>query len=354
MWKSSISLEDIQHLATELQHLVRAGMPLESRLAGLGSGHAAKLQEFSAQISSELNQGQNLVDIVNSRRSGAPRMLTAAIGAGIRSGDTALTIELMGDFAADVLELRKTVMSAAAYPLTIVAVAGLLVILVLQHSLEQILDVIQSWNMAVPGVLMQLLIWNRDLPQWTLVFPAIAVGLITMWFFSGRASAMAFRGPEKIFLLLPGVGGLVRDLQTYTLARMLTILTERSLPLDESLALAGGVSGSRPLQEGCALAAAQVRQGTELRTSPGHSLMRRKLPPLLMACLMQTEHQEQRLTYRLQSVADFYRRRMQRNAVWVRLILPVILFLVVGGGCVLTYALMLFWPISEVYRNLGG
>jgi phosphate/sulfate permease len=60
------------------------------------------------------------------------------------------------------------------------------------------------------------------------------------------------------------------------------------------------------------------------------------------------------MVHRLRSVAEFYRSRLVRNLSWIRLLMPVMMFLVIAGGCVLAYATLVFWPVSELYRNLGG
>jgi type II secretory pathway component PulF len=352
---SSLTLEDIQHLSDEVRHLVNAGMPLEESLAAAGRGRGDRLQKLTQTISDGLSQGRSLQDIVEQQTVGVPRMLASAVGAGVQSGDLGLTIELMGDFAADVVELRNKLLQSAAYPLTIVAVAGLLVVLVVQHALERFLETIVSWNIKANPVLVTLLEWNRDMPGWVLLIPLAGLILFAFWTMSGRAAAMTFRGPERLLLLLPGVGALVRDLRYYTLSRMLSLLTERGLPLQDALRLAGGASGSTRLEHACREMAARIERGASVSDErlPGIS-QRNRLPSLLQVCLKQVEHNEARMVHRLRSVADFYRNRLQRNSAWVRLLMPVVLFIVIGGGCVLLYATMIFWPVTELYRNLGN
>ncbi len=353
--RSKLSLEDIQHLSDEVRHLVQAGMPLEESLAQAGRGRGVQLERLTKEISDGLSQGRSLQDVVDQQSVGVPRMLASAVGAGVQSGDLGLTVEMMGDFASDVIDLRNKLLRAAAYPLTIVAIAGMLVVLVIQHALEVFFDTILSWKMAVHPWLMQLLEWNREMPGWTLLIPLAGFVLFALWMMSGRAAAMAFKGPERLFLLLPGVGALVRDLQYYTLSRMLSLLTERGLPLQEALTLAGGASGSNRLELGCREMAERVQRGQSVTadTSSGTSAKAR-LPSLLRVCLKQVEHSEDRMFHRLRSVADFYRNRLERNSAWVRLVMPFALFIVVGGGCVLLYATMVFWPVSELYRSLGN
>ena len=132
-----LSLEDTQHLAEEIRHLVRAGMPLEESLAEAGKGRGRRFKAMAQAVSEGLNRGESLQKLVEVQAVGAPRMLASAIGAGVRSGDLGLAVELMGDFAADVLSLRNKLFQSAMYPLTIPAVASLLIVIVIQHALEE-------------------------------------------------------------------------------------------------------------------------------------------------------------------------------------------------------------------------
>ena len=354
MFTRSLSLEDIQHLAEEIRHLVEAGLPLEESLAEAGQGRGERLQRVAQSISDGLSQGLSLQDIVERESIGAPRMLASAVGAGVQSGDLGMTVELMGDFAADVVELRNKLLQSAAYPLTIVAVAGLLLMLVVQHTLTEFLQTVYSWHMKINPWLMSILEWNERAPWWTFLIPLAGLLLIVLWTVSGRAAAMAFKGPERLLLLLPGVGALVRDLQYYTLTRMLSLLTERGIPLHDALSLAGGASGSVRLDRACRELANQVQRGDSVTGERAGVSPTSGLPSLLRVCLKQVEHSESRMVHRLRSVADFYRNRLERNSAWLKLLMPIAMFIVIGGGCVLLYAAMVFWPVSEMYRNFGN
>lgn len=350
-----LSLEDIQHLSEEISHLVRAGMPLEESLAEAGKGRGRRFQAVAESISNGLNRGQPLRELVNQEAVGAPRMLASAVGAGVRSGDLGLAVELMGDFASDVVTLRNKLFHSAMYPLTIMAVASLLIVIVIQHALEVFLETIVSWNIAIHPWLQWFLEFNRDVPGWTLFFPIAGFLLLLLWTVSGRAAAMTFRGPERLLLLLPGVQSLVRDLQTYTVVRMMSLLIERGLPLQEALILAGGACGSARLERACRDSAARIETGqSAVDNGLNAGSAGKGLPPLLRVSLKQVQHDEERLVHRLRSVAEFYRNRLERNATWIRLTMPVLMFVMVGGGTVLAYGMMVFWPMTEIYSNLGN
>ena len=358
MFNSKLSLEDMQALSEEISHLVGAGMPLEESLAEAGMGRGTRLKKVMQDLSDGLGRGQSLPELIERESVGAPRMLASAVGAGIQSGNLSLAVEMMGDFAADVVDLRNRLLQAAAYPLTIVVIASLLLILYVQNTMELFLETIVTWKLDVNWWLLQLLEFNKAAPWWTLILPAGLILLTAFWMISGRAATMAFHGPEKIFLLLPGVGALVRDLQNYTLTRMLSLLADRSIPLSDALTMAGGASGAGRLERACDELALSIRRGdvmgVESRQATDSGRTRRfPLPPLLEACLQQLQHSEGRLVLRLRSVADFYRGRLERNFAWIRLLMPFVFFVVIGGGCALLYSMMVFWPATELYRHLG-
>ena len=358
MFQSKLSLEDMQALSEEISHLVKARMPLEESLAQAGMGRGARLTRVMQTLSNGLSQGKSLPELIQQESIGAPRMLASAIGAGIQSNSLNLAVEMMGDFAADVVDLRNRLLQAAAYPLTVVLVASVLLILFVQKTLELFLETIQSWDLEVNWILFKLLEWNAAAPWWTYVLPVGLILLTGFWMISGRAATMAFQGPEKLFLLLPGVRALVRDLQNYTLTRMLSLLTDRGIALPEALTLAGGASGSQRLERACHEIAANIISGDGI--GPGFNtaitprrLRRFSLPPLLDVCLQQVQHSEDRMVLRLRAVADFYRNRLERNFAWLRLLMPFVMFVVIAGGCALMYSVMVFWPAAELYRHLG-
>ena len=358
MFQSKLSLEDMQALSEEISHLVKAGMPLEESLAQAGMGRGARLTHVMQTLSDGMSQGKTLPELIQRESIGAPRMLASAIGAGIQSNSLSLAVEMMGDFAADIVDLRNRLLQAAAYPLTVVLIASVLLILFVQKTLELFLETIQSWDLQVNWILLTLLEWNTAAPWWTYIFPVGLLLLTAFWMISGRAATMAFQGPEKIFLLLPGVRALVRDLQNYTLTRMLSLLTDRGITLPEALTLAGGASGSVRLERACHEIAENILSGDGI--GPGFNtaiaprrLRRFSLPPLLDVCLQQVQHNEDRMVLRLRAVADFYRNRLERNFAWLRLLMPFVMFIVIAGGCALMYSVMVFWPAAELYRHLG-
>lgn len=346
-----LRLQDIEDLAEELRSAVRAGVPLERSISVSAAGHGRRLRVFLQRMQGQLEAGESLESILSGASGGEGRLLAAAVIAGLKAGRPALTLELLGDYVTDVIDLRSRIAQAATYPVAIMATAVLLVSGVLQIFLDRYLDSAVTGLGVQPGaLLMSFLLFNRGNPWWVFVPAGLFAGLIVLWIFSGRSTALSFRGPERLLLLLPGLSRIVEDLQNYTLTRMLWLLLQHEMSLTDALPLAGAVSGSGRLQRACLGLAMEVSEGGQLSSSGSSAVAH--LPPLLRASLVQTVGQERRLAIRLQATAGFYRQRFERGVLWMRLLMPAVLLFVVGGGCALGYGLLMFWPVLELYQGL--
>ncbi|HAD58123.1 MAG TPA: hypothetical protein DCG12_02590 [Planctomycetaceae bacterium] len=343
----SVKLEDIQNISNEVSSIVRAGLPLES---GLAQSSTAQLSRLASMITKQLEDGVSPDKLVSDSPDHATRMLTAAVAVGVRSGRLADSIELMGNLASDLIGLRRRVLQSLSYPLIVLLVGILLFMTWIHWFLGKAYDLMTDRG-STGGLLPRLIEFDQQCWWWPLAIPIAVLLVAAWWTMTGRASSMAFRGPERILLLLPGVGAVVRDLQFYLLTRLLTQMIERKQPLHESLVLAGACSGSAGLEAACNRAARQVEAGVNA-FSPVQEWQQGQLPPLLAACLNQPDGNEELLIRRLEGIAGHYRRRLNVNLTWLRHVVPVAMFVIIGGSTVALFSLAFFWPVVEVYRSV--
>jgi general secretion pathway protein F len=349
---SSVTLEDIRNLSAEVQALVAAGLPLETNLAKAGRGYGRRLEQLTETISTSLSEGQSLEDTIRDNKIGAPRMLAAAVAAGVQTGQLGGTIEMLGNLADDLVDLRQRVLQSMTYPLTIVAMAMLLFLISIRHFLNAVGRTLNDAAAQSTSTFQYIIALDAEYWWWPLVFPAVCLFLAMMWVFSGRADSMAFNGPEKVLLLLPGVGSMIRDLQFYSLTRMLSLMVERELPLSDSLLLAGACCGNAGLDTACQRTANELQKGNIPVPGSTENWRPGNLPPLLMACIRNCSQKEHLFNERLGSVVGYYDRRLSVSVSWLRNIIPIAMLLVVGGGTVALYGLTVFIPITELYRFL--
>lgn len=349
----AVTLQDIENLSIEVKALVDARLPLETNLAEAGTGHGKRLQELTESISTSLAKGETLDATIRTSQLGAPRMLAAAVAAGVRSGELGSAVEVLGDMAHDIINLRRRILQSLSYPLTVMGMAIVLFVVFIRDFFVKIRSIIlDDVDRPKSPVLEALLNFDAEYSWWPILIPVCLIVGIGVWLVSGRAASISFKGPERMLLWLPGVRGMVRDLQFYNLSRMISLLVERQIPLNEAMQLAGACCGSDPLDKACAAAAAEIENGdppvaTEENWKAG------SLPPLITTCLRQSSSQEDVFNKRLLGVAGYYRRRLQISIAWLRNVVPIAMFVIVGGGSVVIYGLAVFWPVTEIYRMLS-
>jgi type II secretory pathway component PulF len=346
-----LTLEDVQYLSSEIRALTQARLPLEKHLADAGRGHGRRVQVISQEISDQLQRGEAVENIVDSHQSGAPRMLAATLAAGVLSGDMATSIELLGDLAADLVDARTRLTRAMAYPLVICVIAGALFLFAIRIFLRQVFETLLDLGADISPILYWIDAYDARYPHWPWICPAVLLAVVLIWLISGRASRMAFRGPERVLLLIPGVRSLVRDLQFYTLTRMVGLLIQRQLTLPDALMLAGNCVGDRGLETACHAEANTIRRGVS-EPPPVDNWKHGQMPPLLQACVAYPAASDSELVERLGGVAGHYRRRVGLNLAWLQHVIPGTLLVLFGGGAVFIYGLSLMWPVSELYRSL--
>jgi len=174
---------------------------------------------------------------------------------------------------------------------------------------------------------------------------------LLVWIFAGRNGQVAFRGPGRILLLIPGVSALLRDIRFYTLTRMLCLLVERQLPLPDALMISGCCVGDSHLERACCEEADATRRG--IRTELPKGVWRRgQLPPLLHACLAQESANERVFADQLRGVSGHYQKRIWLSLSWLQHVIPPLLLVAIGGSAAVIYGLALMWPVGELYRSL--
>ncbi|MCH8830751.1 MAG: type II secretion system F family protein [Planctomycetes bacterium] len=75
--------------------------------------------------------------------------------------------------------------------------------------------------------------------------------------------------------------------------------------------------------------------------------------PAFMQWMLRSGERRGSLVPTLQPVCSVYRQRAIRRVEWIKLLLPLFLTLVVGGGVVLMYALALWLPLTESMQKMG-
>lgn len=362
-----VTPEELIALNDEIATLVRAGIPLELGLRQLSGSVSTTLGHVSQQIALHLDSGQPLTKSLSETLPGLPRVYVAVVDAGLKSGNLPRALELMSRFVQQGLELRQRIEFAFMYPLTVFILAYVLFLVL-------VIDAAPRWA-AVWGEFVsttdpsiQLFMWlSREYLYWVWIPPAIVVLAIIWWFTAGRRSFLSDRQVNVVssvmLILVPRRHRISRWLLGFMLdslhvvhfwrwsnfCELLSTLLEHQVPLPEAMNLAADATGDNDIHELMSAVSAELETGKSMSEA---MRTQSRVPPYLRSVLGSAQH-SMALQNALRHGAEIYRSRASFRADMIKMWLPLLLVVVLGGGTALVYALTMSLPLRALYWQLN-
>ncbi|WZO99921.1 type II secretion system F family protein [Isosphaeraceae bacterium EP7] len=345
----SVDLTQLIALNDEIAALVRAGVPLERGLSAAGGSLPGRLGAISSKLAARMEQGEGLSEALAAEGDSFPPIYRSVVEAGVKSGRLAAALEGLAGFARGYAEMRREVGLALLYPAILLVVAtGLSLVLVVGVT-PRLVAIFGELGLRSPGFLVGLAGLREWAWVWGPLVPAL-VALVTLGWFASRKSASLQPGwSGGVLRWVPWMGGMLAAARAANFAEMLALLLDHGVPYAESLRLAARATGDVAL----ARHSGRLAEADE-RGEPISVAMAAELPPLLAWLMSSGGGGERGRVGALRAVAASYRRRAIERASLIRVFLPTILLLVVGGTTVLAYGLTLFVPVSELLSRLSS
>ena len=343
----AVTLEDLIALNDELAALARAGLPIESGLAGLADGEGGRLGALSGRLRDRMARGQGLAEAFRAEGDALPPSYRAVVEAGIRSGRPADAFEGLADYTRQVAELRAAIGQAFVYPLTVLALAYALFVGLVLHVLPAIGRSFEATEVG-PRFGTETLAWlDRWAAYWVPIPPALVAGFVLVWWGTRRARTLG----EGVGLdRVPWLRGVLRDWRASGFASLLALLIEHEVPLPEALPMAAEAAGGSDLARAANRRAEAIRRGESRVEVPPKG--EQGLPPLLRWVLSGSATGPL-LASGLRATAVAYRRRAFRGAERIKVVVPSLILVLIGGGAVAILATTLFLPWTTLMDLLA-
>lgn len=348
-----LNLQELALLNQEIAALVRAGVPLESGLAMAGASGSGAQEVLMLRLAQRLREGQSFAEALHSEGGELPRLYRAVVEAGARTGRLPEALESLATFAQQTLQLRRRIDLALLYPALVLLMAGVLFAWLVAFWVPRLSDAF-FWLRIPETSWVRRLVWlQQHLWSWAWIIPAAVFLLGGWWWFSTRGR-YGLKGTTETtawsaFRVLPGIRSIVANFRRANFCDLLAMLLDHQVPLPDASLLAAEAAGDRSLRR----VASRISEGVR----SGHSLadclaVGRELPPFVSWMLICGERQGT-LISTLRQVADVLRQRAASESDWLRIMLPTLLVVGVGGTAVLAYALAVFGPMSQLLHALG-
>ena len=252
----------------QLASMTRAGVTIVQAVEVLRkSPPNRKLGVIAGRIGESIERGATFTEAMRSIGRHLPEFDVALIEAGETSGRLAESFKLLGDFYQEQARLVSRVISAMIYPVFLLVFAVLI----------------------FPTSLLSELVWYGRTGKYfanklQLLLPLCAVTFVVIWALQARRARAWRNFLERLFSIVPVVGGLQRNLALARLSAALEALINAGVTIIEAWDIAAQAAGSQRIERAVAEAKLQLLQGE----TPGEVISQQPIYPDLFTSTYRT------------------------------------------------------------------
>ena len=320
----------------QLAALVRAGIPILQAISMLRKRAASA--RLRAVLSAAFASQGNIF----------PRIYTASILAGERSGALDEVLLRYVSYMRRNVGLRRKIRGALAYPLFLLFASGCMVTFLTVYVVPRMSDLFAGFGTELPTVTQIVLGLSKWLSANVLWFGPLFIGGAVVLFLWSRTEAGRLR-VDAALLRIPLAGNLVVQLSIAQATRSLATLLAGGITLVESWEIAAESITNRELRRRSSAIMPMIREGRTFT----ESLEFANWVPMLAIDMIGIGERSGSLREMLDEVAVFYDAESEVRLEQLTTTLePAIL--VVMGGIVVTILLAIYLPIIQSISGGAG
>jgi len=333
----------------QLAALVRAGIPILQAISMLRKRAAsARLRAVLGDVEDQIRGGSALSQAFASQGSIFPRIYTASILAGERSGALDEVLLRYVTYMRRNVALRRKIRGALAYPLFLLFASACMVTFLTVYVVPRMSDLFAGFGTELPTVTQIVLGLSKWLSSNVLWFGPLFIGGAVALFLWSRTEHGRLK-VDALLLKIPLAGNLVIQLSIAQATRSLATLLAGGITLVESWEIAAESITNRELRRRSSSILPMIREGRTFT----ESLEVAKWVPLLAIDMIGIGERSGSLREMLDEVAVFYDAESEVRLEQLTTTLePAIL--VVMGGIVVTILLAIYLPIIQSISGGAG
>jgi general secretion pathway protein F len=342
-WARGISSAELSLLTRQMATLLDSGLTMEQTLNALIEEAAQTLtREVLSGVKGEISGGLSLARALGTYENSFPDFYRALVNGGEESGALPTVLQHLADYLDARQALKQKTGLALLYPVLVTLVAIAIVAGLLVYVVPQVVQVFQQSRQSLP-LLTRGLIGFSDFLR--MAGPYLVVATAAALFLARLALRREThrRRWHALLLRMPGLGPLIRGVNTSRFASTLAILVGGGVPLLAALASGAQVMTNTVLREAVEHAIERVREGAGLARALGETGV---FPPLLVH-LVASGEVSGRLERMLERAAQLETQGLERRLTVLLTLLEPVMILVMGG-IVLLIVLAILLPIIEI------
>jgi type IV pilus assembly protein PilC len=344
-----IKLDDFLLFNQQLAALIHAGLPVLQSIQMLRQRSPnPKLRLALSDVEARITSGSALSEALAAQGDTFPKIYTASILAGERSGNLDDVLRRYVEYTKSIAQLRRKIRSALTYPVMLLCSAFALIGLLTTFVIPQFSLLYDNLGGELPAIttfVVGVSTAVRSNIYWLLPTILIAGASIYSW----RKTENGRRAMDRWALKIPVVGDLIKQMTTAQFTRSLATLLGGGLTLIESFQIALQSIANRELLRSTEPALSKIREGKPFT----ESLAAAGWTPDLAIDMVGVGERSGSLREMLDEVAGFYDAETETKLGQLTSLLePTILF--VMAGVVITILLAIYLPLLQMASKVGA
>ncbi|MEM7246996.1 MAG: type II secretion system F family protein [Acidobacteriota bacterium] len=248
----------------ELVTLIRAGLPLLQCLdVLLERMKEGPFKRYLEDIRERLRGGSSLSEAFAAQGEAFPRVYSATLASGERSGDLAGVLTRFVDFTRKTEALRSRVRAALTYPVLLTGMSLALVALLLFYILPSFSSFYSEFGRELPAItdlVVGISLFLQGNAIW--IFGGLAIAIVAFKVYKGTPAGRFTI--DRLTLRIPFLGGILRKYNVSQYCRTLATMLQGGIPLVTSLQTTGEALDNQAIAQAVQRATEDVREGMPL------------------------------------------------------------------------------------------
>src|SRR5467141_1363154 len=326
----------------QLAHLLKAGMTLDEALSILEKRlKQPRVQQMTHSLHQSLVDGRSFSQALSEMPRIFQPLYVNLVAAGEASGALPQILLRLVKHLMQAKDLRDRVQQALIYPAFLALAGAVLVTIFITFMVPQLSGFMAQTGGALPLPTRILLQVHHAVTSYWWVGVLVAVGLSVALRALVRSEETRV-GWDRLRLIIPGYGRVIRHRYYAQFSRTLGTLMENGIPLLRALDLVTEIAANRFLEEKLKEVRRAVIDGATLSAA----LQEQKMFPDLFTDMMAVGEQTGHFAETMQAIADVYERELDRSVGVISQLIPPVIIVIIAA----LVGLVVFSILSAVFE----
>ena len=332
----------------QLSAIIRAGIPILQAVAMLRRRAASsRLRAVLADVEDKIRGGMALSAAFSAQGPIFPRIYTASILAGERSGALDGVLGRYVTYMRRGVEIRRKIRGALAYPAFLLMASMGMVLFLTIYVVPKMSTLFEGFGSELPAVTQVVVGMSNFVAGNVYWLGPVVIGLGIAFYLWSKTEGGRLQ-LDRFLLKLPIAGPLVKQLAVAQVTRSLATLLAGGITLVESWEIAAEALTNKELRARSSATLPMIQEGRSFTESLESAEW---IPPLALDMIGVGERSGS-LREMLEEVAEFYDRESEVKLEQLTTVIEPAILLVMGG-IVVTILLAIYLPIIRSISNIS-